>query len=667
MQDKSHSIKKLFIANRGEICRRIAIAAKELGMQTATLCRQNHTPAFLAEVIDEFHFIEHDTPASYLDGDAVIEAALKLGCDAIHPGFGFLSENKAFAQNVVNAGMTWVGPNSSAIASMASKATARDIAVAAKVPCLDGLSDLDFENESRFLEQTKPFVESYGFPVLLKAAMGGGGKGMRIVYDADELWTQAQRAHSEAVNAFGDGSLIIEPYVQKPRHIEVQILADSHGNVAAIGDRDCSVQRRHQKIVEECPAPGLHESVRKAMAEAAIRLAKQVGYDSVGTVEFLVDWAQPEKQPFYFLEMNTRLQVEHPVTEQAFGIDLVQWQLKVAQGFKLSEQVLAEQKPMQHSVEVRIYAEDPTQDFFPSPGPLIGFHPFHGPGIRWEQGVDSCDEVSASFDPMIAKLIATGADREQAISRLIMALEKSVIAGLKHNQTFLIQLLKEPHFADGSVTTAYLAERNQSILDECEISQKRAEPDMQIMLSKLTNGLLDSDPGDASAPERHVSHLFRKSAQRNTASAGKNPTEIRNLNIETNPRVAGGMRVRSALAIAGPKEPSMWVGAAKFVDRLEYWVCSQGLSIHQTIAERKVDGIRAQAAEQNQIVAPVPGKVVSVNTESGHAVQEGDILLVLESMKMEFEVRAETSGVVEQVMVEAGNRVDAGSLLISLE
>ncbi len=667
MSFQERSIHKLFIANRGEICRRIAQSAKEIGILTASICRRGRVPAYLADLIDEFYFVDEESPSLYLDRQRMLEIAKSMGCNAIHPGFGFLSENAAFAEDVVRAGLIWVGPKPSAIAAMSSKASARDLARTVEVPCLDGLRDLTFDSPAAFMAQVRPFVQRCGFPVLIKAAMGGGGKGMRIVHREEDLWEQAQRAQSEAMNAFGDGSLIIEPYVQRPRHIEVQILADQLGQVVAIGDRDCSVQRRHQKIIEESPAPGLHAHVRKAMAEAAIRLAQQVHYDSVGTVEFLVDWSRPEEQPFYFLEMNTRLQVEHPVTEEAFGIDLVRWQLLVAQGVSLNAEVHALTQPHRHSIEVRLYAEDPHRDFFPSPGPLVGFAPFTGSGIRWERGVDSCDEVSASFDPMIAKVIATGTTRSEAMERLRLSLRNSVVAGMQTNQSFLLSILDEDDFGVGAVTTAYLKERRDHILQVESRRKETAQVSAESWLQRLQSGFLAGGGLNQTTAGSHISYLYQTSSNGTASAEDEKLPQIIQYRLESNDWAAGGMRVRSGFVRQTSGSPRVWLATVQFHDRAEHWVGIDGFTFHREIREQQMDVLSAAGHGQSQVTAPVPGKVVSVSVEAGTEVQSGDILLILESMKMEFEVRASRSGTVETVLVQAGDRVDAGSILVGLD
>ena len=350
-------MKKLFIANRGEIAARIAQSAKKMGIQTATITSKHKTPKFLEGLIDSWIKVDDDSSQTYLNEDLMINLAKESGSCAIHPGFGFLSEKASFAKKVEESGLIWVGPSNKSIEEMASKAEAREIAAAAGVPLVPGLENISSNDEIIELG------ESAGYPLLITAALGGGGKGMRVVESTEEILTSIDRARSEALNSFGDDKIIVEKYITNPRHVEVQVLADKHGNVAILGDRDCSVQRRHQKIVEEAPATHIHQKLEK-MHLAAKQLSEKVSYVSAGTVEFLLDASVDDsvEQKFYFLEMNTRLQVEHPVTEMIFGLDLVAWQLRIAEGEKLSSEVL-NAKPQGHSIEVRLYAENCLDNF----------------------------------------------------------------------------------------------------------------------------------------------------------------------------------------------------------------------------------------------------------------------------------------------------------------
>ena len=395
-------MKKLFIANRGEIAARIAESAKKLGIQTATITAKDKTPIFLDGLIDNWIKVEDDSSQTYLNEDLMISLAKASGSEAIHPGFGFLSEKASFAKKVEESGLIWVGPSYKSIEEMASKAEAREIAAKAGVPLVPGLENITSN------DQIIELGESAGYPLLIKAALGGGGKGMRVVESKEEILNSIDRARSEALNSFGDDKIIVEKYITNPRHVEVQVLADKHGNVAILGDRDCSVQRRHQKIVEEAPATHIHPETRKKMHQAAKQLAEKVNYVSAGTVEFLLDASVDDsvEQKFYFLEMNTRLQVEHPVTEMIFGIDLVSWQLKISEGAKLTEEVL-NAKPKGHSVEVRLYAENCLDNFFPAPGKIDFFKPSFKNHARWEIGLDMVDEISPNFDPMIAKQLVS--------------------------------------------------------------------------------------------------------------------------------------------------------------------------------------------------------------------------------------------------------------------
>ncbi|MCX6117090.1 MAG: ATP-grasp domain-containing protein [Proteobacteria bacterium] len=458
MTVKDRKITRVFIANRGEIARRISQTTSRLGIESVALTDRKFPPEYLNGLVTTFIHVEKESTEIYLNPTLMIEFAKSSHCDAIHPGFGFLSENSEFARLVEQAGLIWIGPSPAAIEAMASKATAREHAMKANVPCLSGLNGIDFvKDEAGSLKQLGVFANQVGFPLLIKASFGGGGKGMRIVHEQGLLSENAKRASNEALSSFGNGSLIVEKYLPAPRHVEVQVLGDKHGRVAIVGDRDCSLQRRHQKILEEAPAPNIPEHIRFEMHAAAKNLAKAVNYDNAGTVEFLLDESDRSNIRYYFLEMNTRLQVEHTVTEEVYGIDLVEWQIRIAQNELLAEAMLAPCLPRGHSIEVRIYAEDPGMDFFPAPGPVRAFVPATGKGIRWEIGIDTVDEISTAFDPMISKLVCTAPDRTQALDLLTQTLQRSLFAGPRNNIPFLIWLAQDSRIRSRPVDTHFIA------------------------------------------------------------------------------------------------------------------------------------------------------------------------------------------------------------------
>jgi acetyl-CoA carboxylase, biotin carboxylase subunit len=441
--------KKILIANRGEIAVRILRACRELGIRSAAVFSDVDRKSLHVRLADEAYPIgPAPSRESYLRIDKLMDVARRAGCDAVHPGYGFLAENAALPRACANAGLTFIGPPPEAMEALGSKTAGRQVARRSDVPIVPGTNEP--------IEKTadaKPLASDMGYPVLLKAVAGGGGKGMRIVYSDAEFDAAFRDASSEAMNAFGDARLYLEKYLDRPRHIEVQIFADSHGRVVSLGERECSVQRRHQKVIEEAPSPIITPDLRKKMGDAAVRLARAGGYVNAGTVEFLVD----AHLNFYFLEVNTRLQVEHPVTEQVTGLDLVKLQIAIAAGHRLPfawESIT----PRGHAMEVRLYAEDPDNNFFPSPGKILSCHVPSGPGIRLDDGVYEGWTVPNDYDPLLSKLIAWGNSREETIARLRRALEEYAVTGIKTNAGLFLRILAEPDFLRGEIHTKWLDE-----------------------------------------------------------------------------------------------------------------------------------------------------------------------------------------------------------------
>ncbi len=459
--------KKILIANRGEIAVRIIRACRELGIRSAAVFSEVDRKSLHVRLADEAYPIG-PAPAreSYLAIDKIIAAARKAGCDAIHPGYGFLAENSALPRACTAAGITFIGPTAQAMDALGSKTAGRQLARRSEVPTVPGTNDpIEKPDEAHALAQ------SMGFPILLKAVAGGGGKGMRLVRSSAEFASAYRDASSEALNAFGDPRLYLEKYLERPHHVEIQILADHHGRVVSLGERECSVQRRHQKVIEEAPSPVMTPDLRKKMGDAAVRLARAGGYTNAGTVEFLVD----SNLNFYFLEVNTRLQVEHPVTEQVTGLDLVKLQIAIAAGHRLPfawETIT----PRGNAMEVRLYAEDPDNNFFPSPGKIISRRVPSGPGIRLDDGVYEGWTVPNDYDPLLAKLIAWGNSREETIARLRRALEESTITGIKTNVGLFRRLLTEPDFLRGDVHTKWLDELLEKKSAPKSASAKVPEP-----------------------------------------------------------------------------------------------------------------------------------------------------------------------------------------------
>ena len=675
---KSHTAPKLpqkiFIANRGEIARRIGLTARRLGLGAVAVTDLERPPSWLVDAVTGFVHVPEESTSLYLSPARMIELAVTSGCDAVHPGFGFLSENAEFAAEVERRGLMWIGPRPESIAAMASKATARDWAVKAKVPVVEGLQGVDLAQDAGAqLKRLEDFAKTTGFPLLIKAAFGGGGKGMRLVHAMGDLAENARRASSEAVSSFGNGSLIVERYIAAPRHVEVQVLADKHGHVFAIGDRDCSLQRRHQKVIEEAPAPGLSKATRRAMHAAATSLAASVGYDSAGTVEFLVDGSQipaheDDLQRFWFLEMNTRLQVEHPVTEEVFGIDLVEWQIRVAAGESLPDH-FGSLTPRGHSVEARIYAENVLAGFLPAPGPVFAFKPAMGPGVRWEPGLETVDEVTPRFDPMIAKLITTAETRPAALARMVATLQASFLATPHSNVELILWLAGASEFRERAVTTHFIADQKETFANWRQA--------MSDTLKDTAHALLNDLPAlikTKKTPSRVDTHSLTRSA----FAESKSPRPLR----EPHSHLADAPVVLSEehhdtrfwdhvtvgrIAKTRPdgKVVPFWYALAGKSGTKHAWIGTAGFHFHQTVTRPTLDVTVSSSAGGLDVTAPVPGKVVQVRTTPGTEVHAGAALVVLESMKMEFEVKAATSGHVEKVLVKVGDQVTAGAPLVT--
>ncbi len=447
-------ISKVLIANRGEIALRIIRACRELGIKSVAVYSDADSRAPHVRAADEAVNIgPAPSSQSYLDGGKIIEAAKRMGADSIHPGYGFLSEREWFARAVRDAGLIWIGPPAEAIAAMGSKTAARTLAVQNGVPVVPGTTEALLDADA-----ARAVATEYGYPVLLKAAAGGGGKGMRVVREESELESSLDAARREAKNAFGDDAVYVEKYIEGPRHVEIQILADMHGNVLSLGERECSVQRRHQKMVEEAPSVAVSPELRREMGETAVRAAKAAGYVNAGTCEFLLD----KDGKFYFLEMNTRLQVEHPVTELVTGIDLVQWQLRVASGEKLPF-VQSEIVPRGWAMECRITSEDTANGFLPSTGRIHYLHLPSGPGVRWDGGIETGSEVGLHYDPMLAKLIVLAPNRELAVERMHRALLELTIEGVETSRDFHLRLMEDEEFRRGEIEIQWLERRLPSL------------------------------------------------------------------------------------------------------------------------------------------------------------------------------------------------------------
>ena len=654
-----NKITKVFIANRGEICRRIAETAKKLGIKTVAITDKNTPNLFLQSCVDEFIKVEEESSSLYLDSKKMLEFAKSFGCDAIHPGFGFLSENADFAKLCINNNIIWIGPPPEAIASLANKAKARAIAESAKIPCTPGLENfLVPSDESGDFSVLENFAEKTGFPLLLKAAMGGGGKGMRLVRSMNELKPAAVRAASEGLSSFGDASLICERFVETSRHVEVQIMADQHGNVFAVGDRDCSVQRRHQKILEESPAPFLGTKTRKLLHESAIALAKEVGYTNAGTVEFLVEWTDDVKnqdlQPVFFLEMNTRLQVEHPVTEEVHGVDLVECQFRVASGQALDANIFNEARG--HAIEARLYAENVYENFFPSPGEVKSFLPHIANDVRWEVGIDAIDEITSKFDPMISKVIGKGQTREEAFANLANALKNTIYIGPPSNREYLVVILEETIFKHEAVSTHFIDEFHETLIDKLQSQAEATEAEYQSLLESVskcnlanqTHVTLVSQPNVSDI----VSHIF----------FGKNNTPDFEILGTSELSITPYKSQKISKTLINYLGRSLVVTTYLSPTEKTTAILANGVLLSQTLSFG-ISSTSAAAIRDDVITAEVPGKVLEVLIKPGAVVDKNTKLFILESMKMEFEVKASKSGTIEQINVNAGDQVQSGKVL----
>jgi 3-methylcrotonyl-CoA carboxylase alpha subunit len=647
---------KVFIANRGEIACRVVRTARRMGIATVAVYSEADAGALHVAMADEARLIG-PAPArqSYLDAAAIIAAAKETGSQAIHPGYGFLSENAEFAEACAAAGIVFIGPPSDAMRAMGSKAAAKASMQQAGVPVVPGYHG-DDQDPSHLQEE----AEKIGFPVLIKASGGGGGRGMRIVNNAGEFVRQLDGAKREALASFGDDRVLIEKYLARPRHIEVQVFADAHGNVLHLHERDCSIQRRYQKVVEEAPAPGLKPKLRQAMGEAAVAAAKAVGYVGAGTVEFIV-----EKDRFYFMEMNTRLQVEHPVTEAITGTDLVEWQLRVAAGetFTRTQQDIACRG---HAIEVRLYAENPDRGFLPATGTL---HRLRLPTdtARVETGVREGDAVTPFYDPMIAKIIAWGPDREAARTRLGNALAETGILGVTTNLGFLARVIGDADFAAAKLDTGFIERRRAALFPPAS----PAPDDALVAAALLCLGepaARTSDPWARrdgwrlNAPNAAQTLIFRDGEETRTVEATVFGAgwELR----------IGLRRVTAAARFAPDGAATLTLDGAQsravvldHGDDIAVFIDGAGWRL------ARVDRLAppaGAAVHAGRLSAPMPGRVVQLLVAAGDAVRQGQPLIVIEAMKMEHTIAAPRDGTVETVRYVVGDLVEEGAELIAL-
>jgi 3-methylcrotonyl-CoA carboxylase alpha subunit len=649
------SLSKLLVANRGEIAVRIIRACRELGIESVAVYSEADEGAMHRRLADEAHFIgPAPAPESYLNIERLIEIIVTSGADAVHPGYGFLAESAAFARAVQETGAVWVGPPPVAMEAMGFKVRAKEIARRAHVPTVPGYDGED-ESEERLAEE----AEKIGYPVLVKASAGGGGRGIRAVARPRDFLEAVRGAKREAKAAFGDDSVFLERFIERPRHVEVQVIGDDHGNVLHLYERECSIQRRHQKVIEEAPSPALEPELREAMCVAAVRLAREARYRNAGTVEFLLDG-----ENFYFLEMNARLQVEHPVTEMVTGMDLVQLQLAVAAGemLPLSQEDVALSG---NSIEARVYAEG--EGGLPAGGRLLLFSPPEGPGIRNDVGVESGDEVSVHYDPMISKLVIFAPNREMAARRLGRALEDYTILGVPTNLPLLRRIAGHPAFSAGETTTDFL-EKHRLAEPPVEIPVP-TEAILLAALGELTSGRTTAEPF-AAGPWRNLGSVrlrYRTGDSEHRVEAERTGSNTFKLRLEEEERTVELLAFRDGeLHATLDGNPTR---AGFVLDGLEV-----RLSLHGTVYELSksrppdVDAVGGGTMEATAgLTTPMPGTVVKVLVSEGDEVEEGQLLLVLEAMKMEQPVAAPHAGRVISLPYGEGALVPGGAVLAEIE
>ncbi len=650
--------KKILIANRGEIACRIIATCRRLGVGTVAVYSDADAGARHVRLADEaIHIGPAPAAESYLDAPRIVAAAAETGAEAIHPGYGFLSEKPDFARAVEGAGLVLIGPSAETMELMGSKAAAKAKMAPAGVPLIPGYHG-DGQSDQRLAEE----AERIGFPLMLKAAAGGGGKGMRVVRSNGEFAEALAAARREALSAFGDERMILERYLERPRHIEAQVFADAHGNTVHLFERDCSSQRRHQKIIEEAPAPNLDSNLREELLAAAVRAAEAVDYRGAGTVEFLVD-----DGAFYFLEMNTRLQVEHPVTEMITGLDLVEWQLRIAAGepLPLSQDRIGARG---HAMEARLYAEDPERGFVPSSGRIRALAFPTGAQVRVDRGVDVGDEVSVHYDPMIAKLIVHAADRHACRALLKQALAASLVAGPTTNLGFLQALAAAPVFAEGRLDTGLLDRDLAGILPS-------KQPPAEVLVAAAAFWLLEQEPTVGAADPWARCDGWRSGDQ-----------AARSLDLECGGQrwaiEADGERGRYRIRL---DDQSLDVGLQRLKESLHLLELEgkrDRLHLHRRdehalevchreqrwllLRHTRFEAGERQTDADGRIVAPMPGKILDLRTREGAAVEEGQTLLIMEAMKMELAIKAPCHGLVEQLAVAVGDLVEADSLLLGI-
>ena len=638
------TIKKLLISNRGEIASRIISSAHDMGICCVAIYTENDKDTPYVREADQAYKLSD----SYLNSKEILDIALKAKVDAIHPGYGFLSENAAFANQVKKLNIKWVGPSANAIKKMGDKLTAKEIATKANVPTLPMTSDPKKAN-------------SIGFPILVKAAAGGGGKGMRIVNKAKDLKEAIKSAEREAEGGFGDKRVFLERYIPRSRHIEIQILGDSYGHIVHLGERECSIQRRHQKVVEESPSPMVDEEMREKMGQAAIKLASKLKYESAGTVEFLVDEKTKE---FWFLEVNTRLQVEHPVTEEVTGIDLVKEQLRIASGEELGYDQI-DIDFFGSSIEVRLYAEDPGNDFLPVTGKMIAFEPTDDPLVRWDVGIESGSNITSNFDPMLAKIISFGETRIEAANKLALALENSHFGGMKTNRDYLVSILRSKEYLDGDTTTDFVERVNlksdidlthEEIINYAKVGamwiQGKNRNEAMVLKniqSGWNNGRLPHQEVRLLHNENELKVKYRSLKNGDFISEFDESIRIFDWSMDFIDVEISNTRYRSKISIE---------------DDLLLVHTYKGNLLFKILPKFN---IAQEEVIKGGLIAPMPGKVVEIKVKKGSSIKKGDTLVILEAMKMEHKVLAPDNGKIKEVLIKENEQVENGATLVVLD
>jgi propionyl-CoA carboxylase alpha subunit len=645
---------KILIANRGEIACRVIRTAKRMGIATVAVYSEADAEALHVRMADEAVAIGPPAAAeSYLRIDKIVAACKQTGAEAVHPGYGFLSERPAFAEALAKEGIAFIGPTPDAIAAMGDKIESKKLAAAAGVTTVPGHLGI-IENA----DDAAKIAHGIGYPVMIKASAGGGGKGMRIAHDDAELREGFSSAQHEAKSSFGDDRVFLEKYIEEPRHIEIQVLGDAHGNVVHLGERECSIQRRHQKVIEECPSPFLDPAMRAAMGAEAVALAKAVNYRSAGTVEFIVD----RNKNFYFLEMNTRLQVEHPVTEMVTGLDLVELMIRVAAGEKLP----FTQKDVTQTgwaIEARVYAEDPERNFLPSIGRLVRYIAPEGDGIRNDTGVSEGAEISIYYDPMIAKLCAYGSDRNEAIDRLRGALDGFYVAGLRHNIAFLNAIIEKPRFVEGRLSTDFIAEEfpdgfrppaefvdaDNLLLVAAALADRRlgeaegapATDEISVLLDGTAHPLaLRAEPGG---------YAVLRDGETSIAASDWRPAD-KLMHLRLDDRVA---------TVQIDRLP------ARAFRLLHGGVIRRAQVLHRRAAALlEMIPPKEPADTSRQVLSPMPGLLSALVVEEGQEVKAGEALAIVEAMKMENVLRAERDGTIAKLCAKAGDSLAVDQVIL---